>query len=89
MKVVSVVIITATLAGVVGIALGEDRDREPLERRHRMAPTRELKASPERSRAASERDDSESSKPDEYSSPKHDKSDGRGDRSRRDDDDDE
>jgi len=90
MKGVSVMIITATLAGVVGGALAEDRgDREPLERKRHLAPVRELRTKPERSGGLSDRDDSADSKPDEQSSPRHDKSDGRGGRSRGDDDDDD
>ena len=88
MRGMSVVIITATLVSVVGGALGEDRgDREPLERRHHLAPMRELRTTPERRGGLSDRDDSADSKPDEESSPRHDKSDGRGDHSRGDDDD--
>jgi hypothetical protein len=90
MKGVSVVILTVTLAGVGGGALGEDRgDREPLERKRHLAPMRELRTTPER-RGLSERDDAGGSDLDEQSAPKHDKSDGRGgDRSHKDDDDDE
>ena len=90
MKGMLVVIITATLVSVVGGALGEDHgDHEPLERKRHLAPVRELRKAPERSGGASDRDDSADSKLDEQLSPRHDKSDGRGDRSRGDDDDDD
>jgi hypothetical protein len=90
MKGMSVVIITATLVSVVGGALGEDRgDHEPLERKRHLAPTRELRTTPERRGGLSDRDDSADSKPEEQSSPRHDKSDGRGDRSRGGGDDDD
>jgi hypothetical protein len=89
MKGVSAVILTVTLVGVVGGALGEDRgDHEPLERKRHPAPTRELRTTPER-RGLSDRDDAPGSDLDEQPSPKHGKSDGRGDRSHKDDDDDE
>jgi hypothetical protein len=85
-----VAIITMALIAVVGGALAEERnDREPLERHRRVAPTRELRTTPERGGSLSDRDDSDDWKQDEQLSPKHDKSDGRGGRSHKDDDDDD
>ena len=88
MKGVLVAIITVTLVGVVGVALGEDRDaHEPLERKRHLAPMRELRTTPER-RGLSEREEPPDRDLDEQPTARHDKSDGRGDRSHGDDDDD-
>jgi hypothetical protein len=86
MQVATVILVLVALAGAV---LAEERnDREPLERKRRLAPMRELRTVPERGGGLSDRDDSADGK-DEQLSPKHDRSEGRGGRSRQDDDEDD
>jgi hypothetical protein len=82
MKVAAIVIMSTVLAGV---AFAEERnDKEPLEHKRRLAPMRELRSAPERgSLSSSHRDDSADWKDDDPS----DRSDGRGGRSNKDDDD--
>jgi hypothetical protein len=90
MKDVSIVMMSAVLAGMVGVAYAEDRkpDHEPLEHKYRRAPMTELHTDPARGGRLSDRDESADSKAEDPPS-RHDKSDARGGRSSKDDDDDD
>jgi hypothetical protein len=88
-NVLALVVIAIALACLGGVAVAEERNDppEPLEHKHRPAPVRQLRPPPVRGERSSD-DADDDSKIDELS-PKHDKSDARGGRGQKDDDDDE